>query len=356
MPENNTRPRLNTAARPLWRDGSTLQLGLDPNRAVVVDDVDLATSRLLSALDGTRSEAEVLVDATAAGLDVAGVTRLLSGLRHHRLVVDAYPVALSEAGGPAEAERLAPDHASLALLHPADLAAAMLSRRRAAAVMVHGSGRVGAPLASLLASAGVGRVVIVDDKPSQLSDCAPGGLSPADEHRPRSSAAAEAIRRYAPGVDTTPLPPSRYPDLVVLTEPPSPNSGLVAALHAAKVAHLLVGVRETTAVVGPLVRPGSSSCLRCADLHRCDRDPAWPALVAQLAAPRRGSVEPCDVILATLTAAMGAMQALTQLDGGVPAAVGSTLEVAMPQWQVRRRDWPAHHDCDCGAAEARRAG
>jgi nicotinamidase-related amidase len=41
-------------------------------------------------------------------------------------------------------------------------------------------------------------------------------------------------------------------------------------------------VRDGTGLVGPLVIPGVTSCLRCADLHRSDRDAAWPALAAQL--------------------------------------------------------------------------
>ncbi|HEY9473470.1 MAG TPA: ThiF family adenylyltransferase [Mycobacteriales bacterium] len=352
----DTRPRLNPAARPLWRNDTTIQIGLDPTRAVVIDSVDPATAQLLRDLDGTRSEAEILADAAAAGLDVAVVTRLLTGLRRHRLVVDGYPVALSTLGGPEVADRLAPDHSSLALLHPGDLPSRILRRRRRAAVVVHGAGRIGAPLACLLAASGVGRVVIVDQATSRLGDCAPAGLSPADQHRRRAEAAAEAMHRCAPEVDTTPLPPSRYPDLVVLTETPPRGSDLLAAMHAANVSHLLVGIRETTSVVGPLVQPGHSSCLRCADLHRCDRDPAWPALAAQLATPRRGVAEPCDLVLSSLTATLGAMQVLTHLDGDTAAVVDGTLETGLPGWQVRRRTWPVHPACDCGAWQTLRAG
>jgi ThiF family len=352
------RPRLNTAARPLWRDGSTLQFGLDPERAVVVEGVDHATARLLCHLDGTRVESEVLADAAAHGLDVGMVTQLLAGLRRHRLVVDGLPVALSDLGGPSAARRLAPDHAALALRHPGDLAAHILRRRRAAAVAVHGAGRVGAHLATLLAAAGVGRVWVLDAGRVEPGDCAPGGLPPraADgQDGQRGAAAAEVLRRYAPEVDTTPLPPDRLPDLVVLAETPAPRSDLLASLHAAGVAHLLVGVRENTAVVGPLVRPGASACLRCTDLHRCDRDAAWPVLAAQLATPRRGVTEPCDVVLASLTAALGALQALAQVDGGTPSTVGGSLELTLPDWRVRRRTWAPHARCGCTTAKALRA-
>ena len=39
---------------------------------------------------------------------------------------------------------------------------------------------------------------------------------------------------------------------------------------------------EQTGLIGPLVLPGATSCLNCADLHRSDRDASWPALAAQL--------------------------------------------------------------------------
>lgn len=57
---------------------------------------------------------------------------------------------------------------------------------------------------------------------------------------------------------------------------------LVRDLQREGIAHLPVRVRDGTGLVGPLVIPGVTSCLRCADLHRSDRDPAWPAIAAQL--------------------------------------------------------------------------
>src|SRR3712207_7110553 len=59
---------------------------------------------------------------------------------------------------------------------------------------------------------------------------------------------------------------------------------LAADLQRRGVPHLVATVRGETGVVGPLVVPGATGCLRCADLHRRDRDPRWPALAAQLTA------------------------------------------------------------------------
>jgi bacteriocin biosynthesis cyclodehydratase domain-containing protein len=233
---------------------------------------------------------------------------------------------------------------------------AVLTRRRHAAVVVHGAGRVGVPLAALLGAAGIGHVHLVDGGWVRPVDLAPGGAVATDLHRRRDEAGAAAVRRVAPEAGTAELPPHRPADLVVLTGDRSLDTDLVGTLHAAGTPHLPVSVRETTAVVGPLVLPGRTGCLRCADLHRTDRDPAWPLLAAQLSGPRPPlSIEPCEVTLAAIAAALGAAQVLGHVAGDPPAALGAlggTLELAAPGWRVRRRSWPPHPACGCGAAYA----
>jgi bacteriocin biosynthesis cyclodehydratase domain-containing protein len=118
-------------------------------------------------------------------------------------------------------------------------------------------------------------------------------------------------------------------------------------LHARDCAHLVVRLGADFGVVGPLVIPGLTSCLRCADLHRLDRDPAWNALAVQLAVPTRHA-PPSDVCLATVIAGLAALQAVSFLDGAPVAVIDGTLELHLPDWRTRRRSWPAHPDCECG--------
>jgi hypothetical protein len=118
------------------------------------------------------------------------------------------------------------------------------------------------------------------------------------------------------------------------------------ALHALGCAHLVVRLDSDHGTVGPLVIPGLTSCVRCADLHRLDRDPAWNALAVQLTLPHRASTA-SEVALATVVAGLGAVQVLDFLDGGSPAAVDGALEMYPPDWRVRRRSWPVHPACDC---------
>jgi bacteriocin biosynthesis cyclodehydratase domain-containing protein len=119
------------------------------------------------------------------------------------------------------------------------------------------------------------------------------------------------------------------------------------------VAHLAVSAGEAIGTVGPLVRPGVSACLRCVDLMRAARDPAWPLIRAQLAG-RRPDPPACDAALAAAVAAQAAAQALQFIDR--PSAPGpaenATLELVQPGWQWRRRPWPPHPACTCRAADA----
>jgi hypothetical protein len=60
-------------------------------------------------------------------------------------------------------------------------------------------------------------------------------------------------------------------------------------------------------------------------------------------------------VLAAMTAAVAAGQALAFLDRAGAAAAGlgtanGTLELVLPGWQWRRRTWRPHPECRCGAA------
>lgn len=333
------RPRLNPALRRLWRDQHTLQLGVDPSRALVVSEMDTATVRFLAGLDGQRTHLEVLRDAATAGLPVRFVAEVLAGLRRGNALLDG--------AEPDRPDRLTPDRAALSLLDDGPVAAERIGARRSAAVVVHGAGRVGGPLAALLAAAGVGAVSVVDEGVVDPTTYAPGGLSAADLRRSRRAAAHDALRRAAPEVDTATPSPDRPPALAIFTTGAPIEPEVRNSLHAAFVPHLVTGLRETTAVIGPLVVPGRTSCLQCADLHRGDRDPGWPLLAMQLGAPDRQYVAPADVALAVTAAGLAGLQALTFLDGVLPATAGGSLELSHPDWRIRRRTWPAHPRCGC---------
>ena len=71
------RPLLKPGLRRLWRDDSTLQIGTDPDRAVVLGGLDPRVAGLVDALDGTRDEEAIVAAARTKGLDPEQVRRLM---------------------------------------------------------------------------------------------------------------------------------------------------------------------------------------------------------------------------------------------------------------------------------------
>jgi hypothetical protein len=225
----------------------------------------------------------------------------------------------------------------------------VLHRRREATVVVHGTGRLAVAVAALFAAANIGRISLHDSGEVHRYDAAPGGLRPGDEGRRFNEAAHDALRRAAPGVDTRSLGPSERADLIVLTGEAPVADELRSWLHSRATAHLVARTGADEAVVGPLVLPGLTSCLACADLTRLERDPAWSLLAVQLCTPRRHA-SPSDVVLTSLTASLTALQALAYLDGDEPSVLSASLELQPPDWRIRRRTWAAHPGCACEAS------
>jgi hypothetical protein len=338
---NDAHHPLLPAATPLLRAGGrVVQVGgVDSTDGVLLGPDGSGVAALLRGLDGRRAQRAVLADAAREGLDPTDVASVLDGLRAAGLLLDLDAADLLAAdAGPAAAARTA-----------AEIPGALNRSRRRAVVLVDGATRVGTPLAAVLAASGVGRVSIRDTGLTTAGDVVVGGLTAADEGRPRSLAAADAIRRASPLTDLRPLPSGAAADLVVLARAWGASDPLVEEIHRSGVPHLVAAVRGQTGVVGPLVVPGATSCLRCADLHRRDADPRWPRLAAQLTAtdpPASGATVTC-----LLTAATAALQVLAYLDGtGSPGTLDATIELRPPDHAPRLRRWPAHPACRCGAA------
>ncbi len=343
------RPLLLPALRRIWRDATTLQLGVDPDRAVVLSEVDAPTLTLLELLDGSRTLDEVVGCGRDLGLAAESVRSLVTGLNAYGAVVDA--VAGRPSSGPVTG-LLAPDLAALSFTAGAAAGQRLRARTRRS-VLVRCRGRIGPVVAALLAASGVGRVAVSAAGTVRAEDAAVGGLTPADAGVAYALAAADAVRRAAPRTDTRMPASGSRPDFVVLAAGPVPSPGDRLRWTARRVSHLPVLLRDATAVVGPLVVPGSTACLDCVELHRRDRDQAWPAVAAQLATDP--APEASHVAVATAAAALAAMQVLAYLDGDDPETRGVSLELNRLGDRVRHRPWEPHPRCGCLDARPTRA-
>jgi ThiF family len=329
---------------PVWRDDDTLQIGIDPRRAVAICGVGRAAA-LVSLLDGSRDREAIIVAARTHGITAEAADRLITLLASAG-VLDDFPAGLLRTVPDDLRSRLAPELATTSLAHgDGDGGARALVRRSGAYVRIYGAGKVGSVIATLLAAAGIGHVSSRDPGTVSAADLIPGGLSEADIGAPRSAGVASAIRRTAPGARTD--DDARRPDLAVLTGRHGPE--LAAGLLADEVPHLTATAGEAIGIVGPLVIPGRSACLHCLDLARADRDPAWPQVLAQIIG-RQPSTPACDCVLATSVAAQACAQVLMFVDRGrADTVTNGSLELVAPGWQWRRRSWKPQAQCGCSS-------
>jgi bacteriocin biosynthesis cyclodehydratase domain-containing protein len=371
---DGVRPALKQGLLPLWRDRDTLQFGIDSRRAVALTGMASAAC-LLALLDGSRDRAQVIAAAVDRGLPADQADHVLTMLAGGG-ALDDFPAGAYRALGPELCARLSPELADVSLAHgDTDGGARILARRQAARIEVLGPGPIAEAVMSILARTGIGQTVGTGSQghpwppPPQVpgpgrrarTKSAPS-TPPAGPGHPTEEARADGAR---PGPGRAAAPTARRvrglmagreprPDLVVLVGRPDPEAG--ARLVAEGLAHLSAFGSEAIGVVGPLVVPGQTACLRCLDLTRTERDPAWPLLLAQLTGRQAGSPS-CGAVLAAMVAAQATAQALDFIDrpGRPGPARDGTLELVLPGWQWRRRSWRRHPGCGCGEGTLRPA-
>ncbi len=291
------RPRLREDVPILWRGESTIQLGDD----VVVDRVTRSHVAWMTSLDGLSSPVDLEEALTIPDHEARRLVRamLAAGAIDDAARIPAQLRWASQQQRDAVASRFA---TALRTCRDLDAAYETLEARDRCTVGITGLGTVADAVSAALAAAGL--------------------TVGADEH------ATVAVLADASHPDV----PSFF-DHVLQDRP-----------------HLHVGVLGDRAVVGPLVVPGLTSCLRCAHLHRRDADAAWPLLSVQWAhAVRSMPCPPLDPLLVQLAATHAAvlLRRWTDAPSCPDDWSGFALELRLPEGIPRRLDRPAHPLCGC---------
>ncbi|HEX9065643.1 MAG TPA: hypothetical protein VF843_11080, partial [Streptosporangiaceae bacterium] len=354
---------------PVWRDRDTLQIGIDPRRAIALSGMSGAAP-LIALLDGSRDREQLIAAAAGQGVPPPTTERVLTILAAGG-ALDDFPAATLRELAPDVRTRLAPELATTSLAHrDGDGGARALARRRNAVIRIEGEPRVARAIARILIRAGVGQVEFIQP-PDEQERPMPAYLRPAWPERERgryigmrsgpaaplsgrgrpalppgrarkTSAGSAPAPLAGPGLDARDAPGqkraravrataepggepvcqaatsggralrpaalggrvARLPDLVILAGRQL-GGGHGTELGRQGVPHLAVLAGEAIGVVGPLVLPGRTSCLRCLDYARAASDPSWPLILAQIE-QRRPEPAACDTVLATAVAAQAA--------------------------------------------------
>lgn len=283
----------------LRRDDRDIQLGVDADDAVVLADPDGSVTRLLQLMDGRcrLSELADLADQHGIAADrVHDLVATLAAAGLLRLTTSQTP------GGTA------------------------ISGPGASGVRLVGGGPVAGLIGEQLLRAGIGRLQVVDPDGTPWQPTVRVG-------RDRVQRAEHWSHPEIGALDLT----------VVSCATLEPDRAIAAELTAADHPHLFVRPRAQGAVIGPLVVPGRTSCLRCGDLSRTRTDSAWPRMLAQLCRTR-GDWDP---VAADWAAVVATTQILAHLTGRTVESASATLELGPLDWSWQRRLWRADPACGC---------
>jgi hypothetical protein len=272
------------------RDDRDIQLGVDVEGALVLADPDGAVTTLLQLMDGRYRLAELTVVADQRGL-----------ADHLEVLLEA----LMAAG---------------ALQHPAPARGPETH-----SIRLVGLGPAGELVAEQLLRARIGRLVTVEPGASSWRGWGAG-----------HDQVQRADHWSQPTIDAVDL-------TILVSDDLEPDRAVTAELTRADHPHLVVRPRAHGAVVGPLVVPGRTSCVRCGDIARTRTDPAWPRMLAQLCRTR-GQWDP---LAAEWAAALTTTQVLAHLAGRSAQVAAATFELGPINWTWQRRVWAADPACAC---------
>lgn len=302
------RPILRPGSHVLRRDHHQLQIGLDPEQAVVLPDADDVRTCL------------GLMSRSAQATEYAG-SRTLDLLAANDLVVDSSRLI-----------PLIPSHGSAA--QPA------VSRNDVAALARSAGDQVAAMLAARSAC-GVDVVPFGNGLSHELADDLRGLLT------------GVGVRGSVPSRNSAPSRSSAA--VVALVGVGEPDRELVDGWMRAGTPHLVVRLTEGAATVGPFVAPGQTACLRCLDAHHTDADPSWPLLVAQYSSMTAldradGVPEPVDNLIATIALAWAARDLTSYAESRTPSTWSTTVRFDPHLTSLRTQAWQRHPACGCAWA------
>jgi bacteriocin biosynthesis cyclodehydratase domain-containing protein len=292
------RPRWRPSVPAMWRDQTTLQIGDD----VIVDRVTPAHLEWLRRVDGLRTPEQLGSDLP---IPVPEARRLIRALLRAGALVDAAAT---------------PDAARWADRRSRDEVAEQFDTL----VSAH---RDGGTALLILRARERARIAIVGGGP--LRDDTAAALSEA------------GLTEVATPAKAT---------VVVLADALHPDVPAHFDHSAMDLPHLHLGAYGHRAVVGPLVVPGRTSCLRCAHLHRRDRDRAWPVLAVQWAqAVSAMPARPLDRLVSRTASTLAAavLRAWVDTPDRVDLWAEVAWEIELPDPQARRLTRPTHPLCGC---------
>jgi bacteriocin biosynthesis cyclodehydratase domain-containing protein len=345
------RPRLKQTIEPIHAPNGDVLLLQPVGEGVTIKEPDETELALLSALDGSRS----LADLSDAFPDAE---ETIAQLRGHGLIEDA---ADYERLPSAELERF-----DRQLRYFSDIRESgsptpskAQAKLREARVAILGVGGLGGRTALELACIGIGELRLVDGDAVEMSNLNRQiQYTEADIGRPKATVTAERLRAFNSRlrVEAAETRLESQADLAafiagsdfVVHAADWPSFAIDmwvnAACFEAGIPYVSMSHMPPIARIGPLYVPGVTGCADCKDIALRRADPLYDVAIAQLAS--RPSPAPTLGPACGLTGGLVAIEAMHYLTGLVtPTCLGAAQVYDLRTGTVERREVEPEPDC-----------
>ena len=274
-------PKLAPGVRLYERGNSQVQIGIDPDSAVIIDrQVGQIIGKLL---DGAHSVSEICDQLESAGNNFQSSENFLNQLFELGLV-ESGPIAntYDQQNPVSEIQRL-----NLSRETFGDLEA--IKQRIGCEISIQGAGRLGMTVCLLMASAGFPNITVHDSVMVSESDLTPWGASRLDIGIRRDVAAKNLIERMVRG-SASHKNELRYKSnkrIEILLPDQRADFPWISATSADRFVatdtpHIFATTSSGASFVSSVIHSGKAPCLRCLHLHKCDQDSQWALIDLQI--------------------------------------------------------------------------
>lgn len=274
-------PKLAPGVRLYERGHTQIQIGINPNSALVIDKkVGETVGKLLH---GAHSIAQICNELVIAGHDLQSSENFLNQLIELGLVESGPIAATYDQRNPVtQVQRLN-------LLRETSGNLDLIHQRIGCEVSIRGAGRLGMTVCLLLASAGFPNITVHDPGLVSESDLTPWGASRIDIGIRRDIVAKHLMERMTRGASAhkNSLRFRAIRRIEILMPDQRADFPWICAtsadqLVATDTPHLFATTTSAVSFISSVINPGQTPCLRCLHLHRCDQDPEWPLIDLQV--------------------------------------------------------------------------
>jgi hypothetical protein len=267
--KSSDRPKLRNPAATALRDDSTIQVDLDPNHSLLISGEIAEIRSFLSKLDGEHCVSEL------QDLFPFASSLLRTLIRRGLVETELLESSITSKFKPNELNRfIVSQRSNQSAATSLDFAKQRAINLANSYISLHTAGPASALTAIYLALQQVGRIKLHAQDKFKSTDL-PFWL---ESNRNAGITLAEELNRISSQVKLTQPAGNQAPDFAVIADSPWQSLEYSIDLINQGIAHLVIDTRISEVSVGPLVIPGKSSCLNCAEIAITNVDRSWSTM------------------------------------------------------------------------------